>query len=151
VPVPPQIAPQAPEAGEEEEKEQELVSQDIHLESHELFSQLCTRANLVKSSPRRGLFHSCVNVGEGILRVWRDWLADAAAGKCPGEDILWADSKKNIGLRVRVEEREAVPVGPPFRVGEERDVSYCLFYEGKLLASRDRYNLEEANELQNYL
>jgi hypothetical protein len=64
------------------------------------------------------------------LRVWRDWLADAAAHKCPGDDILWADSKKTVGLRVRIEEREAVPVGPPFRVGEERDVSYCLFYEG---------------------
>jgi hypothetical protein len=133
IPAPPTQTPieQDTEVTEEQQKEDELVCQDIHLESHELFSQLCTRANLAKSSPRRGLFHSCVNVGEGILRVWRDWLADQA--KCEGGgdgDILWADSKKMVRLRLKVVEREAVPVGPPFRVGEERDVSYTLFYEG---------------------
>jgi hypothetical protein len=37
-----------------------------------------------------------------------------------------------VGLRVKVVERDAVPVGPPFRAGEERDVSYTLFYEGVL-------------------
>jgi hypothetical protein len=77
-------------------------------------------------------------VGEGILRVWRDWLAERAERAQCGEtkqgdlstEILWADSKKTVGLRVTVVEREAHPVGPPYRVGEERDVSYCLFYEG---------------------
>ena len=77
-------------------------------------------------------------MGEGILRVWRDWLAERAEGAQCGEtnegdlstEILWADSKKTVGLRVTVVEREAHPVGPPYRVGEERDVSYCLFYEG---------------------
>jgi hypothetical protein len=132
VPVPtvPQPTTDVP-TSELEEQEDVLVSQDIHLESHELFSQLCTRANLAKTSPRRGLFHSCVNIGEGILRVWRDWLADQA--KCEGGgdgDVLWADSKKTVGLRVKVVEREALPVGPPYRVGEERDVSYTLFYDG---------------------
>jgi hypothetical protein len=119
---------------EKEDKEDKLVSQDIHLESHELFSQLCTRTNLVKSSPRRGLFHSCVSIGEGILRVWRDWLAEQVKLSDQQEvadgDILWADSKKSVGLRVKVQEREALPIGPPFRVGEERDVSYALYYEG---------------------
>ncbi|PMD52596.1 uncharacterized protein K444DRAFT_202224 [Hyaloscypha bicolor E] len=134
VPIP--AAPQPSPSNDPEDnkgKEDKLVSQDILLESHELFSQLCTRVNLVKGSPRRGLFHSCVSVGEGILRVWRDWLAEQA--KCEGGgngDILWADSKKTVGLRVKVVERDAVPVGPPFRAGEERDVSYTLFYEGVL-------------------
>jgi hypothetical protein len=113
-----------------------VASQDVNLESHELFSQLCTRANLVKGSPRRELFHSCVSVGEGILRVWRDWLAEQATCDDGGDrDILWADSKQTVGLRVKVVEREAVPVGPPFRVGEERDVSYTLFYEGSFASS----------------
>jgi hypothetical protein len=132
--VPTPVAPQPSPSNlpdENKEKEDGLVSQDILLESHELFSQLCTRVNLVKGSPRRGLFHSCVNVGEGILRVWRDWLAEQTNCEGGGNgDVLWADSKKTVGLRVKVVERDVVPVGPPFRAGEERDVSYTLFYEG---------------------
>ncbi len=94
------------------------MCQDIYLESHELFSQLCTITNLVKVGPKRGLFLSCIIVGEGILRVWRDWLAERA--KAPDEEeseILWADSKKTVGLRLRVVERETVPAGPPLRTG----------------------------------
>jgi hypothetical protein len=144
-PIPAPAQPTNEGGGEERKEKEELVTQDIHLESHELFSQLCTRANLVKTSPRRGLFHSCVNVGEGILRVWRDWLAERAEGAQCGEtnkgdlstEILWADSKKTVGLRVTVVEREAQPVGPPYRVGEERDVSYCLFYEGIFPISKE--------------
>ena len=77
-------------------------------------------------------------MGEGILRVWRDRLAERAErAQCRetskgdlATEILWADSKKTVGLRVTVVEREAQPMGPPYRAGEERDVSYCLFYEG---------------------
>jgi hypothetical protein len=77
-------------------------------------------------------------VGEGILRVWRDWLAERAERAHSDEtnegdlsaEILWADSKKTVGLMVTVAEREALPMGPPYMAGEERDVSYCLFYEG---------------------
>ncbi|PMD46943.1 hypothetical protein L207DRAFT_149569 [Hyaloscypha variabilis F] len=149
VPTAPQPTADVP-TSELEEKEDELVSQDIHLESHELFSQLCTRANLAKTSPRRGLFHSCVNVGEGILRVWRDWLADQA--KCDGGgdgDVLWADSRKAVGLRVKVVEREALPVGPPYRAGEERDVSYTLFYDELLVrTTRLLLMVERSEELE---
>jgi hypothetical protein len=146
-PVAPQPSPSnLPD--ENKEKEDGLVFQDILLESYELFSQLCTRVNLVKGSPRRGLFHSCVNVGEGILRVWRDWLAEQT--KCEGGgngDVLWADSKKTVGLRVKVVERDVVPVGPPLRAGEERDVSYTLFYEGVFALSvllGGRWKVEES-------
>ena len=98
-----------------------------------LFSQLCTIANLVKFGPKRGLYLSRVNVGEGILRVWRDWLAERAkAGDSEGDEseVLWADSKKTVGLRLRVVEREAVDAGPPLRTGEDPNVSYTLFHEG---------------------
>jgi len=106
------------------------VCQDIHLESHELFSQLCTIANLVKVGPKRGLFLSCVNVGEGILRVWRDWLAQRAKeGQEKESEVLWADSKKTVGLRLRVVERETAPPHPPLRTGEDPPVSYTLQYE----------------------
>lgn len=113
------------------DKHEELVCQDIHLETHELFSQLCTITNLVKVGPKRGLFLSCVNVGEGILRVWRDWLAERAKDADSKEsEVLWADSKKTVGLRLRVMERETVHVGPPLRTGEDPAVSYTLQYEG---------------------
>jgi len=61
--------------------------------------------------------------------VWRDWLADAAKGG--DTEVLWADSGKNVGLKLRVVELESQGApGPPLRFGEERDVSYRLFYEG---------------------
>jgi len=57
---------------------QDLVSIDVHLESHELFSQLCTITNLVKIGPKRGLFLSCVDIGDETVRIFRDWLAERA-------------------------------------------------------------------------
>jgi len=58
--------------------DQDLVSIDVHLESHELFSQLCTITNLVKVGPKRGLFLSCVDIGDETIRIFRDWLAERA-------------------------------------------------------------------------
>jgi hypothetical protein len=67
------------------------------------------------------------------LRVWRDWLADRAKDADDKEsEVLWADSKKTVGLRLRVVERETVHVGPPLRTGEDPAVSYTLMYEGAL-------------------
>jgi hypothetical protein len=131
------------------DEDSELVCQDIHLESHELFSQLCTIANLVKVGPKRGLFLSSVNVGEGILRVWRDWLAERAkSGGEEGEsEVLWADSKKTVGLRLRVVEREVVHVGPPLRTGEDPNVSYTLFYEGMLFPLSPIPEIEKEEEM----
>lgn len=63
------------------------------------------------------------------MRVWRDWLAEAAKGG--NTEVLWADSGKNFGLKLRVVELEmSVVPGPPLRMGEERDVNYRVFYEG---------------------
>jgi hypothetical protein len=50
----------------------------VHLDSHELFSQFCTIANLVTVGPRRGLFLSVVNVEDKVMRVWRAWLDERA-------------------------------------------------------------------------
>jgi hypothetical protein len=136
------------------EKQTEYVCQNIHLESHELFSQLCTITNLVKVGPKRGLFLSCVNIGEGITRVWRHWLADRCAslkkrnrlGSGPNtkaeEDeeykqrLLWADMGNHVGLRIRVGEKEDAMA--PVLVGKDEDtpVSYVLEYEGELLSRK---------------
>ena len=52
---------------------QSLVSHHVHLDSSELFSQLCARTTV---SPRPGMFHTPAVVSDGIIRVWRAWLAD---------------------------------------------------------------------------
>lgn len=56
------------------------VKQILSLEGHELFTQLVSQTNLVKLGPRHGLFTCFVPVEEGVVRVWRDWLQDMAAG-----------------------------------------------------------------------
>jgi hypothetical protein len=119
--------------------EEELVSQTIDLESHELFSQLCTITNLVKVGPNRGLFLSCVNIGDGLTRVWRNWLSDRASAnekqietKEEFENrLLWADSDKHVGLRLRVS--RDVDSHAPILLAQDEDVSvsYKLEYEGK--------------------
>lgn len=114
-------------------------TQDVHLDEGELFTQLCTVTNVVKEGPRHGLFISHVNVSDGVVRVWRDWLArhasknpsDGSGSPRNEEDILWADPGKNVGLRFRVvpgpAERMPLLTGP----GDDAPVSYVLEYEGE--------------------
>jgi hypothetical protein len=40
----------------------------------ESFAQLCTITNLVRMGPKPGLFRSHINMSDGVIRVWRDWL-----------------------------------------------------------------------------
>lgn len=120
-------------------KHENLVCQDIHLESHELFSQLVTTTNLVKMGPKPGVFMSSVPVGEGLTRVWRDWLRERSTrgnrnhtivGKEKETSLLWSDSHNNVGLGMNVEEIPS-PVEPVFlRPGEDPAVSYTLQYKG---------------------
>lgn len=74
------------------------VEHVINLDSHELFSQFCTTANLVKIGPRRGVFLSVVNVEEKVMRVWREWL-DARAQESREEE-----GRRNEGLPLQQEE-----------------------------------------------
>lgn len=132
--------------------EVEIPSQVVSLESHELFSQLCTIANLVRAVPNVGFLLNCVTIGEGVIRIWRDWLAERAVRpgsnrvSCLGlssksaspkavaiEDIermLWLDKACNVGIRLRVIERE--DLGTPILMGLDEDahVSYSIEYEG---------------------
>lgn len=120
-------------------------SQDVYLDSHELFSQLCTVANLVKVGPRAGLYLSCVPIGDGVIRVFRSWLKDHAVSaqsivRRERSDVLehrmlWLDSGKNVGVRLRVIEKENLAGPILLGVGEDPSVSYTLEYEGKTLTS----------------
>ncbi|MCJ1245005.1 hypothetical protein MMC30_002206 [Trapelia coarctata] len=126
------IFPSGPSPTEQEPEG--LVSHSVHLDSHELFSQLCVVTNLVQLGPRRGVFYSFVNVADGVVRIFRNWLT-SRAGETPGKaslassenfeenggkgfsepesDIhdthtearmLWVDSRQNVGIRVRIKE-----------------------------------------------
>jgi hypothetical protein len=132
------------------EIQSDYVCQNVHLESYELFSQLCTLTNLVKEGPKPGIFLSCVNISGGVIRVWRDWLAEryASSGKTSTtysvrsikdddeesrRSLLWADPRENVGIRIRVIKREdeaPILVDP----NEETTVSYTLQYKGKIIA-----------------
>lgn len=133
--------------------EAEIPSQIVSLESHELFSQLCTIANLVKAVPNVGFLLSCITIGEGVIRIWRDWLAERAVlprskGKSsPGtysrsansnatsfedrERMLWLDNGCNVGIRLRVIEREDLGTPVLMRLDEDAQVAYSIEYEGQ--------------------
>lgn len=132
------------------EIQSEYVCQNVHLESHELFSQLCTLTNMVKEGPKPGIFLSCVKISGGVIRVWRDWLAEryASSGKfstlysrhniMDEEEesrrcLLWADPRENVGIRIRVMKKEDVE--SPILAGpdDEASVSYTLQYEGTFI------------------
>lgn len=128
--------------------DEEFVSQDIYLESHELFSQLQSVVNVVDIGPRKDFFLGCVTVGEGLVRVWRDWLAERVkelwdtrykGGEEEAEDqealgkmVLWTSLEEHIGLRVRVIPREDVRAPVLLSSDEDPNVGYTLQYEGLL-------------------
>ncbi|KAG0649472.1 hypothetical protein D0Z07_4294 [Hyphodiscus hymeniophilus] len=123
------------------EREAEFVCQNIHLESHELFSQLVVITNLVKVGPKRGLYKSLVRIGEGIIRIFRPWLSErASAFELKGcsiqtEDkerenrLQWADTSKHVGVRIKVAERLDINAPALVRRDEDPPVSYTLQYE----------------------
>jgi hypothetical protein len=134
------------------EMQTDLVCQNIQLESHEPFSQLCTLTQLVKEGRRQGFFLSWVNISEGVIRVWRDWLAEqcrslpkrnnpssghtSKADECkePTQRLLWADPRENIGLRIRVVEREDILATTQNNPNQEDSISYKLEYEGEYIS-----------------
>jgi hypothetical protein len=126
-----------------------LVSHNVNLESHELFSQLCSVANLVEMGPRRGVFLSCVNLSEGVVRIWREWLAEQAkqkerdaegsgdiSGKGRRDSMLWVDGRNNVGLKVRVSQKKWNRQYPILMHRDEDEaVSYSVELEGRSVCS----------------
>lgn len=57
------------------------VTHTLNLDADELFGQFCAYASLVRLGPRRGVFLSNVHIvpsGQGVMRVWKQWLQDRA-------------------------------------------------------------------------
>ena len=137
----------------------DVVTHTVSLDSYEPFSQLCAVANLVRPGPRRGVFSSCVNVVEGVVRIWRQWLAESAhlaehatadvsspayeenasecrSRRCESARIIWVDKAENVGIQVRVRERKWRRDLPILQLKEEDlAVSYSIEYDGMLASS----------------
>ncbi|KAI0109828.1 hypothetical protein F4814DRAFT_441285 [Daldinia grandis] len=138
----------------------QMPSHGISLDSGELFSQLCTITNLVKVGPRRGFFSSFANITDNVIRVWRDWLSEAAkataraqqqAGSGSGSDertILWTDSSKTVGIRFRVVEDESIPAPVLFGRDDEPSVTYSLEYQELLIRANWLLLSFESSETQ---
>ena len=131
--------------------------EDVFMEQGEMFSQLCTVTNLVKVGPKPGLFLSHVNVGDGLIRLWRNWLAaqaadrTEAAGTTSATPILWADTAQTVGVRFRVEERDAMgwemlPV--LMAPDEEMPVAYRLEFDELVVRAGRLLLMVEASERQ---
>ncbi|KAK4238562.1 hypothetical protein C8A03DRAFT_14997, partial [Achaetomium macrosporum] len=94
------------------QKDEPRPTIDVYLDPDELFSQLCTIPKLVQMGPKPGLFGTHVNVVDGLIRVWRVWLAAQASGQATAgggareEPVLWADLDRDVGLRFRVTEKD---------------------------------------------
>lgn len=111
------------------------ASVSVHLDDGEMFSQLCAVTNLVKTGPRRGLFLSHVNVNDGVVRVFRRWLAAKTAAGAEGanrtEPILWTDRYKTVGIKFRVQQDNVDVRRQPTLWADDDDppVAYTLIYE----------------------
>ena len=135
-----------------DEEGDKLVEHSVSLDADESFSQLCVVTSLVKLGPRRGVFARYVPVSDGVIRVWRDWLADRASERKAGENepqpdssgstrqtsedgerrVLWLDNRRNIGLKVKIKEKKwQRPDAPVLLHRDEEDiVCYSMEYEG---------------------
>ncbi|RDA95007.1 hypothetical protein CP533_2108 [Ophiocordyceps camponoti-saundersi (nom. inval.)] len=138
---------------EEEQGEEEEATQTVELEQGETLSQLCVATNLVRYS---SVLVSHVRTCEGVIRIWRKWLAEMAeedeegyasssSGRSSNDSssatngFLWVDADKTVGLRFRVDPPPPSPA--PLRGSEaeeeeeEPPVRYRLVYQELLVRS----------------
>ncbi|KAJ6447071.1 F-box domain-containing protein [Purpureocillium lavendulum] len=155
--------------GGQSDGDDESAVQEVYLDEGELFSQLCTVTNVVKESSRRGFYLSHINTCDGVIRIWRDWLAQLAASTTyrPRDDdsqrfaasashasgvemdkFLWVDPARTVGVRfsnkVMPSERMPLLSGP----GDDEPVSYSLVYEELLVRSTTLLFAVEASAVQ---
>ncbi|EFY98188.2 Cyclin-like F-box [Metarhizium robertsii ARSEF 23] len=136
----------------------ETAAQDVYLDHDLLFSQLCAVTYVVKEASRPGFYISQVNTCDGVIRVWRPWLAEKANLNGADEGLhskivdfdkfLWVDVGKNVGLRFRVvlgpTERLPLLSGP----GDDSPVSYTLIYEELVVRTTTLLMAVEASTVQ---
>ncbi|RHZ55049.1 F-box protein [Aspergillus thermomutatus] len=94
-------------------KEDPVVTRPVNIEDFENFSQLCVVVSVVKVMPGTNLLLSAIEVVDGVVRLFRDWLRDQeqrSSNNAPGNSsdgpILWVDAGRNVGLKLRVRQKE---------------------------------------------
>ncbi|KAJ4189609.1 F-box domain-containing protein [Fusarium falciforme] len=140
------------EAQAPEDSEDDAATQHIHLDDGELFSQLCAVTNLVKEGPKRGLFISHVNIVDGVVRIFRNWLAEMASkqdlSSAGSESIVWIGRHDNVGIRFRVvpAASETMPLisGPD----DDPPVHYTMVYEELLVRASSLLQAVEHSAVQ---
>ncbi|PNS14636.1 hypothetical protein CAC42_1658 [Sphaceloma murrayae] len=130
-----------------------LVAETVSLDAGELFSQLCCVTNLVKMAPGpRQVITSIVEVSDGMIRVWRDWLGkrDGLVDK-GDEGILWVhNSSESVGIKFRVRDRKFKKDQPVlFANDDEVAVSYYIEFEELLIKTMHLLDkIEKSKEQQ---
>ncbi|KAF2155025.1 hypothetical protein K461DRAFT_291923 [Myriangium duriaei CBS 260.36] len=131
----------------------------VSLDAGEMFGQLCCATNLVKLAPRRNVMVSIVEVGDGLIRVFRDWLAERAGADMHGGDmhgrkhdagVLWVNNgNKDVGIKFRVRERRRRDNPILYANDEEVAVSYFLDIQELLIrTSFLLHKIERSREQQ---
>lgn len=134
----------ATNASSQTESEPELIGETVSLDAHELFTQLCTVVHMVKMA-RKGIFDQLVEVSDGMIRVWRDWLKNQADkgsqdkydeidNPAKDERILWVNKGDHIvGVRCAIREKKWRRDNPILVASDEEvAVSYHVEFQGKL-------------------
>jgi len=119
-----------------------LEVEQVSIDAHEVFSQRCVASYMAKMSARRAVIQSLVDVSDGQIRIFRDWLSkqvtESAAPRVtndihPSEDssVLWVNNSGNsVGIKFRVRNSGARRDNPIlFSSEEEVAVSYNLEIE----------------------
>ncbi|KAL5332795.1 hypothetical protein BJX70DRAFT_392692 [Aspergillus crustosus] len=120
-------------------KDRLTVRRPVNIEGFEDFSQLCVAVNVVKVLPGTTLLLSAVNIEDGVIRLFRNWLKSRANvsqekqeynntySRDSDQGLLWVDKGKNVGLKFRV--REATTLDSNFPVLVHRDEESFSSYE----------------------
>lgn len=116
--------------------EEQLVTQDIHLDSAELFTQLCAQTSVAIPGPSLGIYHDYIDINSGVVRLFRHWLAKEAQRKGESSEeehpgVLWANDGEQVGVKFRVTQK-AWKRNTPIIMSADEDmpVSYEIQYEG---------------------
>lgn len=127
-------------------KEEDAVIREVTLDGYEDFSQLCVVANLVQVKPGTLLLLSASTIEDGFVRLWREWLRDQSgkmkrttetdweggsenAQMSSGDDILWVDTSKTVGLKMRVRPKAWNPSFPVLVHQDDWDDDSWVGYE----------------------
>ncbi|KAL5361074.1 hypothetical protein BJX96DRAFT_151362 [Aspergillus floccosus] len=141
------------------------VTRPINLDEDENFSQLCVVVNIVKVMPGTNLLLSTITVEDGVIRIFRDWLKEqikrprpattpGGVSKDGDSRMLWVGQSKNVGLQVRVREKNYINRPAPVLVHRDEDpfASYELYIdELHIRTTRLLMTMEQSlQEEQNY-